>query len=139
MIVLLAGASHTGKTTLAQKLLERYNYPYISIDHLKRGLIRSGYTKLTPEDDDELTEYLWPIVREMVRTAIENNQNLIVERCYIPFDWEKDFEREYLAHIQYYCLVMSQEYIKNHFLNIKNMPASLKIEGRTRDAYWKMC
>ncbi len=129
MIVLLAGASHTGKTALAQKLLERYNYPYISIDHLKMGLIRSGYTKLTPEDDEELTEYLWPIVREMVKTAIENNQNLIVEGCYIPFDWEKDFEREYLAHIQYYCLVMSQEYIKNHFLNIKKYADIIENRG----------
>lgn len=27
MIILLAGASHTGKTALAQKLLERYRYP----------------------------------------------------------------------------------------------------------------
>lgn len=97
------------------------------------GLIRSGYTKLTPEDDEELTEYLWPIVREMVKTAIENNQNLIVEGCYIPFDWEKDFEREYLAHIQYYCLVMSQEYIKNHFLNIKQYASIIENRGEDEE------
>ena len=72
MIILIIGASHTGKTVLAQKLLEKYKYPYLSIDHLKMGLIRSGYTKLTPEDDDKLTEYLWPIVREIIKTAIEN-------------------------------------------------------------------
>ena len=114
-------------------MLEKYNYPYISIDHLKMGLIRSGYTKLTPEDDEELTEYLWPIVREMVKTAIENNQNLIVEGCYIPFDWEKDFEREYLAHIQYYCLVMSQEYIKNHFLNIKQYASIIENRGEAEE------
>lgn len=39
------------------------------------GLIRSGQTDLTPEDDRALEEYLWPIVREMVKTAIENNQD----------------------------------------------------------------
>ena len=72
MIILITGASHTGKTVLAQKLLEKYKYPYLSIDHLKMGLIGSGYTKLTPEDDDKLTEYLWPIVREIIKTAIEN-------------------------------------------------------------------
>ena len=93
MIVLITGPSHTGKTVLAQKLLEKYNYPYLSIDHLKMGLIRSGYTELTPEDDDELVDYLWPIIREMIKTAIENKQNLIIEGCYIPFDWEKDFEK----------------------------------------------
>ena len=119
MIVLITGASHTGKTALAQKLLEKYKYPYLSIDHLKMGLIRSGYTKLTPEDDNKLTEYLWPIVREMIKTSIENKQNLIIEGCYIPFDWEKDFEKEYLDNIRYFCLVMSENYIKNHFDNIK--------------------
>ena len=79
MIILISGASHTGKTALAQKCLEKYHYPYMSIDHLKMGLIRSGYTELTPMDDDKLTPYLWPVVREMMKTVIENKQNLIIE------------------------------------------------------------
>ncbi len=115
MIYLIAGATHTGKTAYAQKLLEKYRYPYLSIDHLKMGLIRSGQTDLTPMDDDRLTDYLWPIVREMVKTATENQQNLIVEGCYIPFDWQRDFAPEYLAHIRYICLVMSRKYIETHF------------------------
>lgn len=119
MIILITGASHTGKTALAQKLLEKYKYPYLSIDHLKMGLIRSGNTKLTPMSDDrELTAYLWPIVCEIIKTAIENKQNLIVEGCYIPFDWEKDFDSQYLENIKYYCLVMSEGYIKKHFADI---------------------
>ena len=119
MIILITGASHTGKTCLAQKLLQKYKYPYLSVDHLKMGLIRSGNTTLTPlSDDGELTEYLWPIVREMIKTAVENKQNLIVEGCYIPFDWAKDFENEYLNDIRYYCLVMSENYIRNHFDDI---------------------
>lgn len=120
MIVLITGASHTGKTSLAQKLLEKYNYPYLSIDHLKMGLIRSGYTKLTPEDDNELTDYLWPIVREIIKTAIENKQNLIIEGCYIPLNWAQDFEKQYLSHIRSFCLVMSERYIRNHFADIKS-------------------
>ena len=120
MVILIAGASHTGKTVLAQKLLEIYHYPYLSIDHLKMGLIRSGNTELTPmSDDGELTAYLWPIVREMIKTAVENKQNLIVEGCYIPFDWAADFGKDYLEDIRYYCLVMSEAYIKNHFDDIK--------------------
>lgn len=63
------------------------------------GMIRSGYTKLTPENDDQLTDYLWPIVREMIKTAIENGQNLIVEGCYVPFDWQNDFNEKYLEQI----------------------------------------
>ena len=119
MIVLITGASHTGKTLLAQKLLEKYHYPYLSIDHLKMGLIRSGNTDLTPmDDDDKLTAYLWPIVREMIKTAIENDQNLIVEGCYIPFDWRKDFDERYLPSIRFICLAMSEKYIEDHFSEI---------------------
>lgn len=121
MIILISGASHTGKTALSQKLLEKYKYPYFSIDHLKMGLIRSGNTYLTPTSDDEnLTEYLWPIVREIIKTAIENEQNLIVEGCYVPFNWENDFTDEYRQNIKFCCLVMSEDYIKNNFDIIKN-------------------
>lgn len=134
MIVLIAGASHTGKTVLAQKLLEKYKYPYLSIDHLKMGLIRSGNTTLTPlSGDKELTDYLWPIVREMIKTAIENKQYLIVEGCYIPFDWKKDFTAEYLDDIRYYCLVMSEGYIRKHFDDIKKYAST--IEDRLDDEY----
>ena len=134
MIILITGASHTGKTYLAQKLLEKYKYPYLSIDHLKMGLIRSGQTDLTPVSDvAELTNYLWPIVCEMIKTAIENNQNMIVEGCYIPFDWKKDFESDYLKEIKYYCLIMSENYIDNHFDDIRKY-ANI-IENRLDDQW----
>ena len=136
MIVLITGASHTGKTVLAQRLLEKYKYPYFSIDHLKMGLIRSGNTELTPMDDNELTEYLWPIVCEMIKTAIENKQNLIIEGCYIPFDWQKDFDSEYLENIKYFCLVMSEKYIRNHFTDIKKYANA--IENRLDDEWCTM-
>ena len=114
MVVLIFGASHSGKTLLAQKILEKYGFPYLSIDHLKMGLIRSGNTDLTPEDDEKLMEYLWPIVREMIKTAVENNQNLTVEGCYIPFDWKKDFDAKYLENIRECCLVMTEDYIRRN-------------------------
>ena len=137
MIILITGASHTGKTVLAQKLLEKYKYPYLSIDHLKMGLIRSGNTQLTPmSDDDDLTAYLWPIVCEMIKTAIENKQNLIVEGCYIPFNWETYFEKNYLKNIKYYCLIMSDNYIKKHFDDIKKY--ACMIENRLDDEWCTM-
>ena len=133
MIILISGASHTGKTLLAQKLLEKYKYPVLSIDLLKMGLIRSSNTSLTPEDDEKLEKYLWPIIREMIKTAIENKQNLIVEGGYIPFDWKKDFDLSYLQHIRFYCLIMTQNYIQNHFADIKNY-ANI-IENRLDDSW----
>ena len=132
MIILITGASHTGKTLLAQKMLEKYKYPYLSIDHLKMGLIRSGNTELTPLSDDvELTEYLWPIVSEIIKTAIENEQNLIVEGCYIPVDWYESFEDNYIKQICCYCLVMSEKYIRNNFDDILRF--SNIIENRIDD------
>ena len=119
MIILITGASHTGKTLLAQKLLAKYQYPVVSMDLLKMGLIRSGQTDLTVTDDDKLTGYLWPIVKEMIKTAIENKQHLIVEGCYIPFNWQQDFTEDYLKEIKYICLIMSKKYILKHFANIK--------------------
>jgi 2-phosphoglycerate kinase len=68
----------------------------------------------------------------MIKTAIENRQNLIVEGCYIPFHWQKDFEENYLEHIKYYCLVMTEEYIRNHFDDIKKY--ANVIESRLDDS-----
>lgn len=118
MVILLSGASHTGKTAFAQKLMERHKIPYLSIDHLKMGLIRSGMTHLNPMDDALLTPFLWPILREMIKTVIENEQNLIIEGCYIPFDWQEDFTEEYRNNIRYLCLVLSEGYIRSHFGDI---------------------
>ena len=132
MIILITGASHTGKTLLAQRMLEKYKYPCFSIDHLKMGLIRSDNTKLTPKDDDELTDYLWPIVREMIKTAVENRQNLIVEGCYVPFDWRRDFDNHYLKEIRFICLAMTEEYINSHFDEIIRHES--EIESRLVDA-----
>ena len=138
MIIIITGASHTGKTILAQRMLEKYKFPYLSIDHLKMGLIRSGNTKLTPEDDDQLTTYLWPIVREMIKTAIENKQNLIVEGCYIPFDWRKDFDQEYLQDINFICLAMTENYIDAHFDEIRKHASDIesRLDDRDCTADW---
>lgn len=133
MVILLTGASHTGKTVLAQRLLEKLHCPYLSVDHLKMGLIRSGMTALTPADDDALTDYLWPIVREMVKTAIENRQDLIVEGCYVPFGWRKDFDAEYLASIRFVCLAMTDAYIDARFDTIRSHASA--IESRLDDSY----
>ncbi len=120
MIILITGATHTGKTFLANKLIGKYNYPCMSIDHLKMGLIRSGMTDLTPMDDDKLTDYLWPVVREMIKTAIENDQDMIIEGCYVPHNWQQDFDDQYQSSIRFICLAFSDDYIEKHFDDIKD-------------------
>jgi len=134
MILIITGASHTGKTLLAQRMLERRHWPYLSLDHLKMGLIRSGNTALTPEDDDALTEYLWPIAAEIIKTAVENRQNLTVEGCYVPSDWRRSFTAEYLREIRLVCLTMTERYIRAHIDDIA-AHASV-IEARLEDGWW---
>ncbi len=119
MIILIAGATHTGKTILAQKLLEKYRYPYLSIDHLKMGLIRSKQTTLKPTSKhQDLTNYLWPIILEIIKTNIENNQHIIIEGSYIPFDYKSAFNKDELSHIKILYLVFSKSYIDNNFNQI---------------------
>ena len=67
----------------------------------------------------------------MVKTAIENGQNLIVEGCYVPFDWRKDFDESYLPHIRFLCLAMTESFIDGHFDGI--LEHASDIESRLED------
>jgi len=134
MIIIVTGATHSGKTSYAQKLMEKYNIPYLSQDLIKMGMIRSGYTTLTPDSPDPvMTDFIWPITRETIKTAIENKQSLIVEGCYIPFTWKNDFDDKYLKEIRYICLCFSERYILEHYSDI--MKYECCIEERIDDGY----
>lgn len=108
MVLLIAGSTHTGKTLLAQRVLEERGWPYLSLDHLKMGL-HPEWSDLADADspDKELTALLWPVAREMIKTAIENGQNLVVEGCYIPCDFTKDFVPYYLDQLRAIWLIFS--------------------------------
>lgn len=117
MVILISGVSCTGKTVMAQRLLEKYKIPYLSIDHVKMGLIRGNkYCDFTATDsDDELTGKLWPIVKGIIMTNIENKQNIIIEGCYIPPEHVNDFEPEYLEQIIALYIGFSKDYLEKHF------------------------
>ena len=131
MVILINGASCTGKTYLAQNLMEKYKIPYLSIDHIKMGLIRSKNTNLTPYDDEELQPYLWNIIKEIIKTVIENNQNIIIEGAYISFNYKNDFSAEYLDNIKYICLAMSEKYINNNYNLIINKSNIVENRGKS--------
>ncbi len=132
MILLIGGASHTGKTLLADKLVKRYGYACISQDLIKMGLIRSGITHITATDIDALRPYLWNITKEIIKTAIENKQNLIVEGCYIPANYREYFDERYTRDIRFVCLIMSEKYIRANFDKIKSHAND--IENRLDDS-----
>ncbi|MDD5808771.1 MAG: adenylate kinase [Oscillospiraceae bacterium] len=131
MVILIGGSSHVGKTLLAQKLLEKYHWPYLSLDHLKMGFIRSGKTELTVQDDYEMRYFLWPFVAEMIRTVIEGKQNLIVEGCYIPAEWQESFSEDELRKIRCVFVVMSEAYLRGNFDAVRSCANA--IESRAAD------
>lgn len=117
MVILISGNSCTGKTLMSQKLLEKYHIPYFSIDHLKMGLCRGdtgcGFTPL--DSTEHIGEKLWPIIKGIIMTNIENNQNIIIEGCYILPHYIKDFEPIYSEKIISVFLGFSQIYIEKNF------------------------
>ncbi len=131
MVILIGGSSHVGKTYLAQKLLEELHYPYVSLDHLKMGFIRTKRTDLAVEDDDKMRDFLWPFASEIVKTAVENGQNLIIEGCYIPADWKKSMPEAYLKDIYSVFLVMSEKYLRAHIDAVRDK--ACVIEKRIAD------
>ena len=131
MVIMIGGSSHVGKTLLAQKLVEELHYSCISLDLLKMGFIKAGLTRLTASDDYKLRYWMWTFVREIIKTAIDNQQNLIVEGCYIPENWKDGLESQYLKEIRCVFIVMSPYYIENNFDKIKGF--SNIIEKRSVD------
>lgn len=117
MVILISAEGSTGKTLMAQRLMEKYKIPYLSIDHLKMGLYRSNTDcGFTPESDREIIEgKLWPIIREMIKTAIENNQHMIIEGCYLFPERLKEFDEEYLCFIIPVFMGFTANYVKNNF------------------------
>ena len=140
MVILIVGSTHTGKTNLARCLMELKKYPYISIDHIKMGLVRSGLVSWQ-DNDIQMTKVLWPVVCEMIKTMVENEQNAIIEGCYIPHDWTKSFDEDYLEDIKCVYLIMSEQYIENSFDDIRKYASIIEDrgedEGLSKDIIFK--
>lgn len=117
MVILVGGVGYAGKTLMAQKLLEKYKYPYISIDHLKMGLYRANIgCGFTPYDSlAVIGEKLWPILKGIIMTNIENSQNLIIEGSYLLPQRVNELNKEYLQNIISFYLGFSKSYIEKYF------------------------
>lgn len=117
MIILISAASCSGKTLMSQTLLEKYKIPYYSIDHIKMGIFRSDRScGFTPCDSNEkIGNILWPVLKGIIKTGIENEQNLIIEGCYILPEYLKEFEAEYAEKIIPVFFGFSKDYIQSEF------------------------
>ncbi|GAB6931111.1 hypothetical protein JCM10914A_50940 [Paenibacillus sp. JCM 10914] len=117
MIILISGVSSVGKTNMAQQLLEKYHVPYLSIDHLKMGLYRADKRcEFTPLDSNEhISHRLWPILKGIIMTNIENEQHLIIEGCYVMPHQIAEFEKDYSERIISVFLGFSSRYVEQNF------------------------
>lgn len=87
------------------------------MDHLKMGLYRGvNNIGFTPLDSNEVIgEKLWPILKGIIMTNIENDQNIIIEGCYILPHHTKDIEKPYSDHVFSVFLGFSTNYIRDNF------------------------
>lgn len=117
MIILISAVGSTGKTLLAQNLLAKYHIPYLSIDHLKMGLYRGDKDcGFTPFDNTEvIADKLWPIIKGIIKTNIENGQHLIIEGCYILPHYLAELESYYAQKVIPIFFGFSADYIKGNY------------------------
>ena len=135
IIILIGGVSHVGKTLLAQRLLEKYKIPYTSLDHIKMGLIK-GYGNCgfrASDSDDVISMKMWNLIKGIIDTCKENDQNIILEGCYLPPDKVKQLVCDDIVAIY---IGFSKEYIKGNFdkiVDFENIIEKRKYpEGRTQ-------
>lgn len=118
LVILVGGNSCTGKTLMAQTLLLRYHIPYFSLDHLKMGLYKSdrdcGFTPWDP--DDSIARHLWPFIRALLGTVIENRQSIIVEGCYLLPGLVTELKEYYPQKIISVFLSFTPRYIRDNFI-----------------------
>lgn len=135
MVILIGAESYTGKTLMAQKLLEIYKIPYLSIDHLKMGLFRANMNcGFTPSDSNEVIEsHLWPILKGIIDTNLENKQSIIIEGCYIFPHRLKEFKKNHLNEIIPIFMGFSKSYIENNYSKIIKHRSIIELREEQED------
>ena len=136
MIVLIGGISAVGKTSIAKSLLTRRGIPYFSIDMLMMGMYRGidncGFTPLSPLE--EIVEKIWPIVREMIKTDIENNLDYLFEGFQILPRHIPAISDIYRKDILAYFITFSEKFIAENYEMIKKRRSEVEnrsdIEGK---------
>ena len=155
MIYIISGASRSGKSTIGKELLKRLNITYIEVDDIMMAFYRGmPETKVHPENWPDVTaKMLEPFLQGMMETMIENGKDAIFEgeqflpefvkklqtkypnqvrSCFLGFT-EITLEEKYNNSINYaeandWLVGNTEEYIKNHILNMKNYSKKVKLE-----------
>ncbi len=100
-----------------KEFCDKFVTQHFSVDHIKMGLYRSNRNcGFTPFDSNEaIAKKLWPLTREMIKTIMKNNQNIIIEGCYLLPELVKGLEEKYSNQIISVFLGFSTNYIEENF------------------------
>lgn len=132
MVILLGGASHSGKTFLYKKLIDKYKIPCTSLDHIKMGMICGcndcGFS--AADSDEIIAEKMWGFIEGFIKTCLENKQNTILEGCYFPCEKVRKLLCDDLAVI---FIILSKQYI------IENFDKIIKYENVVEDRKFPEC
>ncbi len=117
MVILIGGIGCTGKTFLANQLMRETNIPYFPLDHLMMGIYRGmpncGFTPM--DDQFVLGEKMWPVIKGVIMTNIENDHSIILEGVQLLPHLLHDFPSDYLEKIVSVFLFFSERYIRDNF------------------------
>ena len=86
MLLFIGGAARTGKGILVRRLLAEMHLPYLSLDVLKMGLAR-GVPEYAIDPDAggmQVAERLWPLVREMSMSLLDQRVDYVMEGEIVP-------------------------------------------------------
>lgn len=81
MLYLIGGASRSGKSIVARRLLHERGIPYFSLDFLMMGLV-NGLPELgfDPDQPSRVTaEKLWPLLRAVLVNILETEVDYLIE------------------------------------------------------------
>jgi putative acetyltransferase len=118
-VFLIGGVGGTGKTLLASKLMRVLHIPYVSIDHLMMGMVRSDPDcHFSPLDSGEtIGRHMWPFLKAVIQTNIENNHSIILEGFQLQPEWVTDFTEEYQKHIIPVFIGFSEQYLRSNLVS----------------------
>jgi 2-phosphoglycerate kinase len=122
VVILIGGLGSTGKTYLAHRLMIQLEIPYISIDHIMMGIYRSNSKcGFTPQSDHiTIGKILWPLIKEMVKTNIENSHSIIFEGFQLIPELIDKIESPYKEKIISIYLCFTNKYINKYYEDISS-------------------
>ncbi|BBH20095.1 hypothetical protein Back11_14400 [Paenibacillus baekrokdamisoli] len=124
MLYIIGGASRSGKTTSAKRILKESEIPYLSLDYLMMG-IANGIPEfgVYPTEGDFITgQKLWKVVNPLMTAMVENEIDYTVEGVQLIPSYVSQFEQRYSGKVKP-CFIGLAE------LNVKHSVEEMKFHS----------